>query len=84
MQDQNESSIRSILEAHGRLTDPVASLARDAELSAHGLTSHATVNIMLALEDEFGIEFPDQMLTRGVFGSIASIQAAVEKLVAAV
>jgi acyl carrier protein len=35
---------------------------------------------MLALEGEFDIEFPDQMLSRGVFGSVASIRNAVETL----
>jgi acyl carrier protein len=35
---------------------------------------------MLALEGEFEVEFPDHMLKRNVFESIASIQAAVEEL----
>ena len=35
---------------------------------------------MLALEDHFDIEFPDRMLTRSVFESIASIEAAVAEL----
>ena len=25
-----------------------------------GMTSHAVVNVMLALEEEFDVEFPDQ------------------------
>jgi len=36
---------------------------------------------MLALEGEFEIEFPDEMLSRSVFGSIRSISEAAEKLV---
>ena len=32
----------------------------DDDLYLLGLTSHATVNVMLALEDEFEIEFPEQ------------------------
>jgi acyl carrier protein len=35
---------------------------------------------MLALEDTFDIEFPDVMLTRSVFESIASIAAALMEL----
>ena len=35
------------------------------------MTSHASVNVMLALEGEFEIEFPDHMLKRSVFESIA-------------
>jgi acyl carrier protein len=35
---------------------------------------------MLGLEGEFDIEFPDHMLTRSVFASIASISAAISQL----
>ena len=42
----------------------VDSLAEDADLYAAGLTSHATVNLMIALEDHFGVEFPERMLRR--------------------
>ena len=41
------------------------------------------VGAMLALEGEFDIEFPDAMLKRNVFGSIAAISAAVSELQAA-
>ena len=44
------------------------------------MTSHASVNVMLALEDRFDVEFPDRMLKRSVFESIASIAAALEEL----
>ena len=41
------------------------------------MTSHASVNVMLALEGAFDIEFPDELLKRSVFASIASIRDAV-------
>lgn len=44
------------------------------------MTSHASVNLMLALEDEFDIEFPDEMLTRSAFESISSIESALTTL----
>jgi acyl carrier protein len=44
------------------------------------MTSHAVVSVMLALEDAFDIEFPDQMLERSVFESVASIRAALREL----
>lgn len=47
------------------------------------MTSHASVNVMLALEDAFDIEFPDAMLKRSVFESVASIEAALTTLEAA-
>jgi hypothetical protein len=35
---------------------------------------------MLALESEFDFEFPDRMLTRSLFSSIASIRDAITQL----
>jgi len=75
-----EQQIRDILTAHGRLSKDVGSLAADADLYQVGMTSHASVNVMLALEGQFDIEFPDQMLKRNVFTSIASIHDALKQL----
>jgi acyl carrier protein len=56
----------------------VAELGDEADLFSAGLTSHATVNVMLAIEDALGIEFPDELLNRSTFVSIESLAAAVE------
>ncbi len=79
---EHATKIRAILKEHGRLTKDADSLAEDADLYQAGMTSHASVNVMLALEGRFDIEFPDRMLKRGVFESIAAIRAAVEELTA--
>ena len=78
--DNRTPTIRRILIEHGRLSSDAASLDTDADLYRAGMTSHASVNVMLALEGEFDVEFPDHMLKRGVFGSIASIRAAIDEL----
>ena len=73
--------IRDILSKHGRLSvEKVSTLADDADLYLAGLTSHASVNLMLALEDGFDVEFPDRMLQRRYFESIAAIAAAITEL----
>lgn len=72
--------IRGILSQHGRLSVSVDQLTNDGDLYKAGLTSLATVGLMLALEDQFNIEFPDNMLSRKTFGSIDSILEAVEQL----
>jgi acyl carrier protein len=72
--------IRKIVGEHARLSVDVAGLAPDADLYQAGMTSHASVNVMLALEDRFDIEFPDRMLTREVFESIAAIERALGEL----
>ncbi len=73
-------TIRRILKEHGRLVGDVETLQGDSDLYQAGMTSHASVNIMLALEGEFDIEFPDHMLTRAVFSSIDSMCTAVLEL----
>ena len=74
--------IRAIVGAHARLSVDVGKLPDDASLYQAGLTSHASVNLMLALEESFGIEFPERMLRRRTFESIGSIAGAVSELTA--
>jgi acyl carrier protein len=52
----------------------------DDDLYAAGLTSHASVELMLQLEDEFEIEFPERLLKRSTFESIASLNDALAAL----
>ena len=80
---ENLTKIRTILKEHGKLAKDVATLADAADLYQAGMTSHASVNVMLALEGEFDVEFPDAMLKRSSFESIAAIGAAIDELVAA-
>jgi acyl carrier protein len=72
--------IRQILTEHGRLPVDIQTLSDDADLYEAGMTSHASVNVMLGLEDHFDIEFPDRMLKRSVFESINAIAAALSEL----
>ena len=73
--------IRTILAQHARLAKDAATLTEDADLYQAGMSSHASVNVMLALEAEFG-EIPEELLTRSVFRSIASITCAMHSLAA--
>ncbi len=75
----HEETVRRTLEEHGQLAVAVESLAGDDDLYAAGLTSHATVNVMLALEDEFGFEFPEHLVRRSTFASVTALSAAVEE-----
>jgi acyl carrier protein len=87
MNDLNDKSradrIRQILKEHGRLSSDAGALGEDADLYRAGMTSHASVNVMLALEGEFDVEFPDRMLKREVFGSISAIRSAIDELAGA-
>jgi acyl carrier protein len=72
--------VREIVAAHTRLAVDVATLTDDDDLYRAGLTSHASVNLMLALEDAFDIEFPERMLRRQTFESITAIHEAIGEL----
>ncbi len=78
--DAKTEIIRRILGQHGRLAQDANALPANADLYQAGMTSHASVNVMLALEGEFDVEFPDHMLKRSSFGSIAAIRAAIGEL----
>ncbi|WP_028226657.1 acyl carrier protein [Paraburkholderia ferrariae] len=75
-----KTTLRRILSESARLAVPVDTLADDTNLYDAGLSSLATVHLMLAIEDEFGIEIPDRMLTRRLFTSIDSLAQAVGEL----
>jgi acyl carrier protein len=77
---ERTARIRQILKDHGRLSADVSALSDDQDLYQAGMTSHASVNVMLALEGEFDVEFPDHMLKRNVFNTIGSISAALDEL----
>jgi acyl carrier protein len=72
--------IRDILAAHGRLSVDAQTLQNSDDLYDAGLTSLTTVNIMLAIEDTFDIEFPDNKLNRKTFDSIESLVEVIEEL----
>ena len=74
------AAVREIVKEHGRLAVDIESLSDDASLYEAGMTSHASVNVMLALEDAFDVEFPDEMLKRSVFESVGSISEALGRL----
>lgn len=75
-----EERIRLILSEYAHLPIAVDTLSDDDDLYQAGMTSHSSVNVMLALEDDFDIEFPESMLTKGTFESVAAIRTALGEL----
>ena len=72
--------IRNIVKNHAGLGGGLESVEYSTDLYRAGMTSYASVVLMIALENEFGLEFPDAMLSRNVFESIDSIASAIEGL----
>ena len=80
MSEPLRDRIRQVLRDHARLPVEVDSLSDSDDLFQAGMSSHASVNVMLALEDTFDLEFPDQMLKRSVFESVSGIESAIGEL----
>lgn len=76
----HSQKVREILTSHGRLSTSVDQLTDESDLYNAGLTSLATVGVMLTLEEEFDIEIPDNLLGRKTFESINSIVQVIEQL----
>jgi acyl carrier protein len=75
-----DEAIRNILAEYGRFQIDVATIGDEDDLYQAGMTSHASVNVMLALEDEFDIEFPENMLRKSTFESVGAIRVALSNL----
>jgi acyl carrier protein len=75
-----EAIVRRVLASRSQVEADVQSLSSSQSLYEAGMTSHATVKVMLGLEDAFDVEFPDEFLERSVFDRIDSIANAIEKL----
>ncbi|MBX5227155.1 acyl carrier protein [Rhizobium sp. NLR9b] len=72
------TTIRDLVAKFGKLPVAIDQVADDADLYAAGLTSFASVQLMLGIEEAFDIEFPDNLLNRKSFASIAAIAKTVD------
>lgn len=75
-----DQKIRAVLAAHGRLAVAADGLGDSDDLYQNGLSSHASVNVMLGLEDAFDVEFPDALLNRTTFQSVSAIRLTLGEL----
>jgi acyl carrier protein len=74
--DRITNLVRAILEKRA-ITHAVG---RDDVLTECGISSLDMVNLMLAVETEFGLKIPDRDMTPANFRTIARIETLVEKL----
>jgi len=77
---QVEDEIRELVATHAGLAISEATLAGDTDLFNAGMTSYASVTVLMSLEDHFGITFPDSLIRRGTFQTIAAMTEAVSSL----
>jgi acyl carrier protein len=70
--------IREIIDAKGHLPVAARTIDPNANLYEAGLSPFAAIQVMLALENACGVEFPKQMQRRRSFSSLNSIAACLE------
>jgi acyl carrier protein len=72
--------IRSLIARTQVVEVSVEQLSDVDDLFEAGLTSLGAVELLMSLEEAFGVEFPEDMVTRETLASIAALQRAVESL----
>ena len=77
------NELRSIVAEQGQLSISMEELGDEGDLFAAGMDSLAVVDIMMAIEEQFGIEIPDALLNRRTFSSVAALDRAMSSVVAA-
>jgi len=76
-----KDKIRRIVKDHAGLGLELEEIRDTTDLYRAGMTSYASVLLMIALENEFGMEFPDGLLSRDVFENVNSIASAIESVI---
>jgi acyl carrier protein len=76
----SSEDIRRVISQNVELETELDRLTDDADLFEAGMSSHSSVNLMLALESTFGVVFPDDKLKPSVFRSVGSIRETVAEL----
>lgn len=79
-EDALSAQIRKLVGSYSGLRVDAADLSDADDLYELGMTSTANVNLMLALEEEFDIEFPEELLVRATFESLSAIRRSVEQV----
>jgi D-alanine--poly(phosphoribitol) ligase subunit 2 len=73
--------VRTIVGSLNLLPVPLEGLSDEDNLFDAGMTSFGSVQLMLAVEEEFDIEFPNSLLTRKTFATLGGLVSAVDQLV---
>ena len=74
MQSENvRDQVRDLLARWARLSKPANRIGGSEDLFRLGLDSQSVISLMLALEERFQMEFPEDSLTRASFATLDAI-----------
>lgn len=74
------STLKELVVEHIAALDSVDQVDEQSDLAALGLDSMSALNLLMDMEDEFNVEFPEEYLTAEVFQSPATLAAVVSAL----
>jgi acyl carrier protein len=74
------SEVRDVLRVYAGIPNGIDAVDDNDDLFDAGMSSHAGVNVVLALEETFDIVFPDRMLQRCAFKSVRRIVSSIGEL----
>lgn len=74
--------VLSLVRKHLRFLPEEEGLSPDSELERLGLDSQSAISLLLDLETEFGVLFPDELLTVAIFRTPGTLERAVRQLMA--
>jgi acyl carrier protein len=77
--DETRLHVRRAVHEHADLLEDLDRLTDSCNLFDAGFSSLGAVRVLIALEQEFSIVFPDKLMSRETFSSIRSIADAVER-----
>ncbi len=72
--------LHQIIVEHARIRLPADAIDDETDLFAAGMDSLAVVNVLLSIEDAFGVEFPDTLLNRSSFATLGGLRGIVRDL----
>lgn len=76
------ASIRDILSTNATIVADENALGVEDDLFDRGLTSFQSVQVMMAIEQRFDVEFPDALIRKETFQTVGRIASAVGTLLA--
>jgi acyl carrier protein len=77
-----KTRLRQVVAEHAGLGRSCDTLSDEDDLWEAGMNSLASVQLLLAVEETFQVEFPDEAVTRETFSHVYSIAEAVAALLA--
>lgn len=81
--DEISRTLEGVLRPHLRFLGPDAPLPPNEPLGTLGLDSMAAINLLLDIENAFGMQIPDDLLSAETFETFASLNTTFRPLIEA-